>query len=446
MLLRFIAENIFSFKEATEFNLFPSSKTHSHDSHKIACGHAVALRMTALYGANGAGKSNLVRSIGLLQSIVAKGALESISFPTDPRFFYDEACNGKPSALAIEFSMTDSVFYYHIEFDRSNIYIEELYQSGKTKDELIFKRELDDNGAISIELSQKYTDTKVSTEYKDAIRRVQRKDMSMLNFMGQYYADSFPLITVAYRWFKDELCIVRPDAIFGIMPHLMDTNSDFTRMVNEKLPHFKTGIEGLVSQREEMALQEAQSIYKDESDLAKKTPGHPVLAVNRVTGEPFNIVYEEGKLLKKTILPQHTMPNGQLQTTPFFLESDGSRRIIDYMPVLYYLLVRPDSVFIIDEMERSVHPILIKELMRTISESNQAKGQLIFSTHESCLLDQDIFRPDEIWFAQKDIDNSTRLYPLSDFNIHNTANIENGYLQGRYGGIPFLSNIKDFEI
>lgn len=229
------------------------------------------------------------------------------------------------------------------------------------------------------------------------------------------------------------------------MPHLMDTDSDFSRMVNEKLPFFKTGIEGLVSQREEMALQEAQSMYKEESDLAKKTPGYPVLAVNRVTGEPFNIVYEEGQLLKKTILPQHTMPNGQLQTTPFFLESDGSRRIIDYMPVLYYLLVRPDSVFIIDEMERSVHPILIKELMRTISESRQAKGQLVFSTHESCLLDQDIFRPDEIWFAQKDIDNSTRLYPLSDFNIHNTANIENGYLQGRYGGIPFLSNIKDLN-
>ncbi len=445
MLLRFIAENIFSFKEATEFNLFPSSKTHSHDSHKVTCGHAVALRMTALYGANGAGKSNLVRSIGLLQSIVVKGVLEAISFPADTRFFYDEACVNKPSALAIEFSVADSVFYYHVEFDRNNIYIEELYQSGKTKDELIFKRELDADGVISIELSQKYTDTKVSTEYKDAVRRVQRQDMSMLNFMGQYYADSFPMITMAYRWFKDELCIVRPDAIFGIMPHLMDTNSDFSRMVNEKLPFFKTGIDGLVSQREEMVLQEVQSLYKEESDLAKKTPGHPVLAVNRVTGESFNIVYEEGKLLKKTILPQHIMSNGQLQTTPLFLESDGSRRIIDYMPVLYYLLVRPDSVFIIDEMERSVHPILIKELMRTISESSQAKGQLIFSTHESCLLDQEIFRPDEIWFAQKDIDNSTRLYPLSDFNIHNTANIENGYLQGRYGGIPFLSNTKDLN-
>lgn len=445
MLLRFIAENVFSFKEATEFNLFPSSKTHSHDSHKITCDHAVVLRMTALYGANGAGKSNLVRCIGLLQGIVSKGVLSAISFPADTRFFYDEACAGKPSALAIEYSVGDCVFYYHVEFDSKNIYMEELYQSGKTKDDLIFKRLLDDAGSISVELSQKYTDAKVTSEYRDAIRRVQRQDMSMLNFMGQYYADSFPMITKAYRWFVDELCIVRPDAIFGIMPHLMDTNSDFSRMVNEKLPFFKTGIESLVSQREEMSLQEAQSVYKEESDLAKKTPGLPVLAVNRVTGETFNIVYEEEKLLKKTILPQHTMPDGQLQTTPFFLESDGTRRIIDYMPVLYYLLVRPDSVFIIDEMERSVHPILIKELMRTISESQRAKGQLIFSTHESCLLDLDIFRPDEIWFAQKDIDNSTKLYPLSDFNIHNTANIENGYLQGRYGGIPFLSNIKDLN-
>ena len=88
---------------------------------------------------------------------------------------------------------------------------------------------------------------------------------------------------------------------------------------------------------------------------------------------------------------------------------------------------------------------MIKELMRSVSESKQARGQLLFSTHESSLLDQSIFRPDEIWFAQKDADSSTKLYPLSDFNIHNTANIENGYLQGRYGGIPFLSNIKDLN-
>ena len=92
-----------------------------------------------------------------------------------------------------------------------------------------------------------------------------------------------------------------------------------------------------------------------------------------------------------------------------------------------------------------MHPILIKDIIENLSNSETAKGQLVFTTHESCLLDQEILRPDEIWFAQKDEAQATQLYPLSDFNIHKTASIEKGYLNGRYGGIPFLANLKDLN-
>ena len=126
------------------------------------------------------------------------------------------------------------------------------------------------------------------------------------------------------------------------------------------------------------------------------------------------------------------------------MESDGTRRIIEYMPILY-TLNQQDTVYVVDEIERSIHPILIKGIIRKLSDSNNIKGQLLFTTHESALLDQNIFRPDEIWFAQKDMEQATQLYPLSDFNIHKTASIENGYLNGRYGGIPFLSNLKDLN-
>ena len=70
MLLRFAAENIMSFKDVVECNTFPSSKSHSHEWHKIPCGYATALRMSAIYGANGAGKSNLLKCISLLKSMV----------------------------------------------------------------------------------------------------------------------------------------------------------------------------------------------------------------------------------------------------------------------------------------------------------------------------------------------------------------------------------------
>jgi hypothetical protein len=103
------------------------------------------------------------------------------------------------------------------------------------------------------------------------------------------------------------------------------------------------------------------------------------------------------------------------------------------------------KVFLIDEIERSIHPLLIKELVRKFSDDHASQGQLIFTTHESNLLDQELFRQDEIWFAEKNSDGETDLYSLSDFKEHKTLDIRKGYLSGRYGSIPFLGNLKDLN-
>ena len=108
-------------------------------------------------------------------------------------------------------------------------------------------------------------------------------------------------------------------------------------------------------------------------------------------------------------------------------------------------VINHETVYVVDEIERSIHPMMIKELIKKISWDTTARGQLIFTTHESCLLDQQILRTDEIWFTQKDKAGASHMYSLSDFNISNTANIEDGYLNGRYGGIPFLSNLKELN-
>ena len=177
----------------------------------------------------------------------------------------------------------------------------------------------------------------------------------------------------------------------------------------------------------------------------KDTPGVPKILQNTADDRINNsIVYENGQLIYLEIQPKHQLSDGTDINMPIVFESDGTIRLIEYIPLLYLVLTK-DCVVIIDEIERSLHPILIKEIITKISESLTAKGQLIFTTHESCLLDQEILRPDEIWFAQKDTEQATQFYPLSDFNIHKTANIENGYLNGRYGGIPFLSNLNDLH-
>lgn len=440
MLLRFIAENIYSFKGAAEFNTFPSSKSHSHEHHKMTCAHAIALRLGAIYGANGAGKSNLLSAIKLLKDLVSSGSLNKVYLNGGLNFRFDPACREKPSGLAIEFYQNEKVFYYHVEFKERRVVLEELLLSRKTKDVIIFKREGDD-----INLSGDYL-SGLSDSFMDALDRLVRPDMLLLSFFGEYYPAENKTTAEAYRWFMETLQVVQPSAITGTLPHLMDISPEFLAMVNETLPELKTGISALEVEKAVLTEDSVKgndalvSAFKE----AQNNPGAPQILQNANGKESINVVFEDGQVWKKSLVAVHHMADGTSFTAPISIESDGTRRLIEYMP-LFFAVTRTGGVFIVDEIERSVHPIMIKDIVSKISASEKAVGQLIFTTHESGLLDQDIFRPDEIWFAQKDSEQATQLYPLSDYNIHNTANIEKGYLAGRYGGIPFLSNLNDLH-
>ena len=440
MILRLIAENFASFKDAAEFNAFPSSKSHNHENHKIACGHTTALRLSAIYGANGAGKSNLLQALRLLKIMVVAESMREIDFFESPCFKFDPQCADKPSGLAVEFYHNNNVFYYHVEFTPNEIVMEELLLSKKTKDVKLFARENNE-----IYLNQNHVGKGITAQFKEALNRLVRPDMLLLPFLGKYYANEAPLVGNAYQWFIDKLQLVLPNSIHGYVPHLIDTDSNFSALVNATLPELKTGIDKLVVKKEVVNEENVKSnglmrLIKQ----AKEHPGEPQSSGGRNNDNAVNLIYEDGKIYMKTLMAVHkTLENTDVELS-LRDESDGTRRLIEYMPLLYAIIVK-DMVYAVDEIERSIHPIMIKDIVRKLSESKTAKGQLIFTTHESGLLDQSIFRPDEIWFAQKDAEQATQLYPLSDYNIHHTANIENGYLNGRYGGIPFLSNLKDLH-
>lgn len=157
------------------------------------------------------------------------------------------------------------------------------------------------------------------------------------------------------------------------------------------------------------------------------------------------VIDEAGKIIAKRLSINHSGDKGQL--VPFNLnqESDGTKRLLQYIPAIFDVITN-DKVCFIDEMERSLHPLLVRELVRKFSEDENTKGQLVFTTHESNLLDQDIFRQDEIWFAEKKQRGSTELYPLTEFKKeHHTIDLRKGYLTGRYGAIPFLGNLSDLK-
>ena len=245
MLLRFIAQNLASFKNAVEFNSFPSSKSHSHENHKIECAHATVLRLSAIYGANGAGKSNLIECLQLFKGMVESEGLSHFSFSESPAFRFDEECLNNPSGMAVEFFANGNVFYYHIEFNTQNVVVEELFLSKKTKDIKLFVR--DDKG---ISINADYMVNASSEQFLDALNRLVRPDMFLLSFLGKYYPNEMPLASSAYNWFTQSLEIFTPDSIAGFVPNLLDKNPDFEKLVNETIPQMKTGISKLTVKKE----------------------------------------------------------------------------------------------------------------------------------------------------------------------------------------------------
>ncbi|MBK6835089.1 MAG: ATP-binding protein [Bacteroidetes bacterium] len=445
MLIRFVAKNIFSFKEETEFNLFPN-KTQRLKHHKVVKNDVEFLRLSAIYGANGSGKSNFINSVSVLESMVEKGKL--IPEIEQMKFKLSDKNISEPISLGIEFYAKSKIYYYSITFNYGIILNEYLAESRKESDILIFDRNIENN-AQTISFYDEYTKDEKNKLFVEVLaEKLLQKDELLLSFLNSKYKGEFPDVDNSFDWFDTTLVIIKPDAKPSGIAHILDTKPKLKDFANTLIPTLNTGISKIEVQKKRI-----EDVFEDidkkkiktlTEDLKKNDPDTLSVLTHSESGEEASLSYEDGKIFVKRLVTNHLNDKGFEVEFNVGMESDGTKRLIDYIPALNGI-INEDRVYLIDEIERSIHPITIKDIITKISLDEVAKGQLIFTTHESCLLDQEILRTDEIWFAQKDVDGASKIYSLSEYNIHNTANIENGYLNGRYGGIPFLSNLHDLN-
>lgn len=409
--------------------------------HKYDLAETEVLKMGAIYGANGAGKSNLIKSIAILSRLVTRGKfLPSI---LTNRFKLSKDSIAQPVYLGIEFIKNHIAFRYEVSIQDAFIIEENLYSSTKGRNDyqFVFKRKTN-NEISKIEFFSKFYESEENKILESVIEKTLLKvNGNALNLFSSLENSDLTLCKTAFSWFDDDLEIVSPDTKVLALPHILDLKPKFKIFANDLIRSFSTGVSNLDIER--LPIEKHSAVgKKDIEEISAKLLADPKSIA--VLDDRSVVVNENGEILAKKLMLYHENDQGELVVFNPTEESDGTIRLLEYIPAIQNL-IEESKVYIIDEIERSIHPLIIREIVSKFSHDQQTKGQLIFSTHESCLLDQDIFRQDEIWFVEKNDKGASELYSLSSFKEHHTLDIRKGYLNGKYGAIPFLNNLNDLN-
>ena len=442
MLIRFVLSNFLSFDEEREFNMIASSSLKTHKHHVYKVGKVDVLKAAAIYGANGAGKSNFIKAIEfLIEAITDGGISKSVN---TLKFKLNKINETRPVSFEIEFTILKKIYSYGVSFN-SNVVVEEwLYESGiNIEDKLIFERSIDNNtGNTVINVAEKFKKTNKQKLLIELMEERFLKPGELL--LSKSKELEIEEVTTVKNYLLHNIVLIYPGSKYlGLVPALT-TSKRFNAFANDLLQSFDTGVSELG-----IEIIDFEKYFGNDEDKLKKelleiiNNGESVSLKTEAGG--VIVTKEKGKNIVKKVVAEHINNSGKKVSFDLDEESDGTQRLLDFIPAFDGVL-QGEVAFIIDEIDQSLHPALLKALVEKLMKDETTKGQLIFTTHESNLLDLDIFRQDEIWFAEKEKkSSSTQLYSLSDFKPRYDLDIRKGYLKGRFGAIPFLANLEELN-
>jgi hypothetical protein len=443
MLLSFSATNFRSFHSEQTLALLASKRLASVNGCSHCCEvpgtNEHVLRVASLYGANGAGKSNLVRALRLVSKLVLEGTRLGEPIDYQP-FLLNNGSQTEPTLFELQFMVNDTAFRYGICYDAKRVHEEWLSAYVGATEHSLFTRTTSATGEVQVELAEKgrYSDfPKKLKSLADVGARPNQPFLTEVVNLGTRESQG-PHLRDVVDWFGASLIIIGPDARFASLAEILASDETFAKFAGRFLRDASTGIADLDVETREMA----RTSLPTELQKEPAQSSLPVHVLSGPDGEEVFVDWTGGETVKvRRIRALHDRQVGTPVLFPLHEESDGSQRLLNLLPALHYL-ARHSCVFVIDELERSMHPILARKFVEFFLKAiPNARSQLIFTTHESTLLDQRLMRRDGIWFSEKNQEGATHLYSLADFKIRNDLKLDKGYLQGRFGAIPFLGGI-----
>ena len=406
MLIRFSFKNFKSFKNENCLDMEATSlKEHEYNVAKLDNGEY--LKVSAIYGANASGKTNVLQAFDYMKKRILVSDDSKKNSPIDEENIYSFMINNDPIALEVEIlAKNNKIYKYGFEVLKDTIISEWLFEKRVNKFYVIFERE-NNNVSMKPNKISDLVNIDERTLFLNIYSKIDRNNEDFSN---------------VYDWFVNSM-------------YLDLGNPNFERFINNRV-----SLKILSDEN-----------YKKELLKFIKTFDSGIEGI-RTTPDSIEAVKNNNGIIDIEVL--HRGGNGEVKALPFYLESNGTRKMFHLFDFFMDAL-KNGMVLFVDELDAKLHPLLTRYIINLFHNSltNIGNGQLIYSTHDTVNLNKETFRRDEIWFAEKDKDGISEIYALSDYileddknagkKVRNDATYNKDYLTGRYGAIPVL---EEFDI
>lgn len=428
MFISFTVENWKSFGNRQSFSFVSGREDKKRDRLLHPTKGLKLSPIAAVFGPNASGKTNLIKAIKVMAEFAQRRVELGVSLPHSP-FKLDEESAALPSYFGLEFLLDGRVYYYEISFHSKAIVHEGLSQLTTTSEKVIFKRD----GQKLVEVAKKE-----DLAQAQLVMKVTPDNQPFAFQAAQFNLHSAEQV---HRWFAEHVLIL--GAEFTLTDHsvyLLD-GSPHRENMGTTLEALGTGITQLDTEIVDWGAAELDEKTREKLEASVGKNQH--LQLTSPDGNRrFRVFWESGELVVHKIVAVHRGRGDRLVTFEISEESEGTRKLIDLLPAFEFLS-RGDKprLLIVDELDRSLHTSAVRALLERFLDqiTPESTSQLLFTTHDLMLMDQKLFRRDELWLCDKDAEGKSSLVAFSDYKgVRYDTHLRNLYLSGRVSGLPLI--------
>lgn len=423
MLIEFNVGNFRSFKDVKTFSMLAtrvSARDKRIDENNVfnAIDEINLLKSAAVYGANASGKSNLIRALSFMKGLILTSSKESQSaepIKIEP-FRLGSDVENMPSFFEIVFVVDGTRYRYGFEVNTQKIISEWLYHVPTTKEAKLFTR--NEEGIV------------IAKGFKEG-RRLDDKTRANALFLSVVAQFNGEISQKILGWFRN-LNIISGLNDLGYVMYTIESlqNSEMRDDIIRFVRNLDLGIDGISAEENRIIPEQLPTNMPEELKALLLNPDLQHRPAIKTSHRKYNA---SGDVIgiETFDLDEH--------------ESEGTAKLFALAGPIVDTL-KNGRVLIVDELDARLHPLITLTIIGLFNsnETNSRNAQLIFTTHDTNLLSNKLFRRDQIWFTEKDSEGATDLYSLVEYKIkvRNDASFESDYIHGRYGAVPFLGDIR----